>query len=90
MTLASNTVWPEHAMTAGERKAMLREHWAAAYAGTLPPRQPGLSEAWAAIEKGRRQAAAERRSRRLDALGTVLGGLGIVAFFAGLIWLVAP
>lgn len=81
--LASNTVWPEHAMTAGERKALRNE---------LPGYAPRLVSTWDKTQAAlrARQAAAERRSGALDRVGTVLGGLAIVAFFGFIIWLVAP
>lgn len=87
MSTATVPTWPEHAMTAGERKALRNE---------LPGYAPRLVSAWdqTQVALKARQAVAERRSRRLDALGTVLGiialGLAIPFIIGGLIWLVAP
>lgn len=78
----STQTWPEHAMTAGERKALRNE---------LPGYAPRLVTPYDLNLAA--QQAAEARSKRLDRVGTVLGGLAlgisIPLVFGAFIWLLA-
>lgn len=80
--MSAQQTWPEHAMTADERRALRNE---------LPGYAPRLVSAWDQVqaELRERQKRAQRRRAYLRLTGLILGGLAVPFVAFGLIWLIA-